>query len=143
MVYPKVKDPVSVPNGTPNGTLFVCVDETYGKGLCVAGSRVTLEDCARGYWTEANLAAARGYNCDWLMARLHGRIVGMWKIDRKHGWLDPSATPKVTWPSDKPIPPPKRKGCVLIPVDEAKEKQFLNKKVHLGRNPNTLRGYFI
>ena len=144
MVYPQVRDKVSVPNGTPNGTLFVCVDKTYGRGLCDSqtGKRVSLEDCARGYWTEANLSAAHGYGCDWLMARERGKIVGVWRIDRKQGWMDSSTTLKVTWPSDKPIPPPRRKGCALIHVDEKTRERFMNQKVHLGRNPNTLRGYF-
>ncbi|MBR3221515.1 MAG: hypothetical protein IKF72_04715 [Kiritimatiellae bacterium] len=146
MVYPNVKDKVTVPNGTPDKTLFVCVDETYGKGLCdppKSGRRVSLEDCARGYWTEANLSASHGYDCEWLMARAKSKIVGVWRIDRKQGWMVPSATPKATWPSDKPTPLPRRRGCVLIPVDEETRKRFLNKEVHLGRNPNTLRGYFV
>lgn len=145
MVYPAVKDQVSVPRGTPDKTLFVSVDNTFGIGLKDPKTKqtVSLEDCARGYWTEKNLAALPGYDCDWLMARMRGRIVGVWKIDMQKGWMVPSATPKATWPSDQPIPPPPRRGCVLIPVDEGMEKQFLGKEVHLGRCRNSLRGYFL
>ena len=148
MVYPAVKDPVSVPNGTPNGTLFVCVDETYGRKLCDprTENRVSLEDCARGYWMEANIAAAHGYNCDWLMARLHGKIVEVWRIDKgqgTHGWMDSSVTPKVTNPSDRPKSSPRKLGCVLIPVNIERRRSFLNQRIHLGRNLNPLRGYFI
>ena len=145
MIYPKISDPVSVPNGTPDKTLFVSVDKTFGVGLKDPKTKqtVSLEDCARGYWKEQNLAAARGYDCDWLMARLHGRIVGVWKIDRTKGWMMPSVTPKSTWPSDKPVPPPSRRGCELIHVDDATQKKFLNKEVHLGRCQNSLRGYFL
>ena len=139
MVYPQVKDQIRVPQGTPDKTLFVSVDGSWQE----KGSTASLEDCARGYWTEQNLSAARGYDCEWLMARKHGRIVGVWKIDRKKGWMIPSATPKVTCPSDNPTPPPQRRGCVLIQVDEETERLFLNKEVHLGRNQNTLRGYFV
>ena len=139
MVYPQVKDPISVPQGTPDKTLFVSVDGTWQEKGCTA----SLEDCARGYWTEQNLSASHGYACEWLMARKHGRIVGVWKIDRKKGWMIPSATPKATWPSDKPISPPQRRGCELISVNEQVENRFLGKEVHLGRSKNTLRGYFV
>ena len=136
VVYPKVSDPVEVPDGTPSGTLFVSVDGTYKKNGCPAN----LEDCARGYWTVANLEAAHAYNCDWLMSRKNGKINGVWRIDRKKGWMDPSATPKVTWPSDQPKDRP-RLGCELI-KDEKMEKLFIGQVVHLGRCYNSLRGYF-
>lgn len=144
MVYPNVRDMVTVLNGTPNGTLFVSVDGTYGKKIVDPTTRqlVSLEDCARGYWTQANLAAAHGYDCDWIMARLRGKIVGVWKINRKKGWMDPSNTPKSTWPSDRPKDRP-RSGCELIPVDKEVWNRFVGKEVHLGRNQNSLRGYFI
>ena len=139
MVYPQVNDPISIPQGTPDKTLFVSVDGTWQENGCLA----SLEDCARGHWTEQNLSASHGYDCEWLMARKRGRIVGVWKIDRDRGWLIPSATPKVTCPSDKPKNPPARRGCVLISVDEETAGRFLGKEVHLGRNKNTLRGYFV
>ena len=145
MVYPKiVKDLVSVPKGTPNRTLFVSVNKSWGKKITdpQTNRTVELEDCARGYWTEQNLVASRGCECEWLMATVNSCIVGVWKIDRKKGWMKPSDTPKVSHPSDKPIPPPKRKGCILIPVDMTVVQNFIGKVVHLGRNPNPLRGYF-
>lgn len=143
MVYPNVSDPVSVPEGTPSGTLFVSVDKTYGKGICdpQTGKRVSLMDCARGYWTVANLKAVHADECDWLMARQRGKIVGVWKIDKKKSWMLPSATPKATWPSDKPTDYP-RKGCILLDTDDVVEKRFVGKEVRLGRCPNTLRSYF-
>lgn len=51
MVYPNVKDTVEVPEGTPSGTLFVCVDKTFGKGIVDDTTKkpVSIEDCARGY----------------------------------------------------------------------------------------------
>ena len=143
MVYPNVNGPISVPEGTPDKTLFVCVDKTYGTRDPDTGTLITPEDCARGYWTEYNLADSRGYNCDWLMARYNGIIVGVWKIDKAQGWMVPSATPKQSWPSDNPDPSPPRRGCALIPVDEETEKRFIGKEVHLGQCQNTLRGYFI
>lgn len=143
MVYPNVSDSVSVPAGTPDKTLFVCVDNTYGKTDPQTGALISLEDCAMGYWTEKNLASSRGYDCEWLMARCYGKIVGVWKIDRANGWQEPSAIPKRSWPSDRPTPPPVRRGCVLNPVDKEMENCFIGKEVHLGRCQNTLRGYFI
>lgn len=38
MIFPRTNDRVSVPEGTPNGTLFVCVDKTYGKGIRDTGT---------------------------------------------------------------------------------------------------------
>ena len=138
MVYPQVSDNVVVPEGTPNGTLFVSVDGTWKK----KGIPANLEDCARGYWTVANLAASHGKDCDWLMARKGGKIVGVWKIDRKKDWMIPPATPKATWPDDKPKDHP-RLGCELISVNEEIKDRFIGKIVHLGRCPNSLRGYFV
>lgn len=138
MVYPKVKSGVDVPMGTPNGTLFVSVDGTWENPKLPG---VTLEDCARGYWTRANLAAAKADRCEWLMARKKGKIVGVWKINTKKGWMDPWVTPKKSWPSDMPKDRP-RGGCELIPVGEEMWKKFVGERVHLGRAHNTLRGCF-
>lgn len=138
-VYPNVSDEVSIPDGTPSGTLFVSVDGTFNKSGCPGN----LDDCARGYWTKANLAAAHAYDCEYIMARLHGKIVGVWKIDRKkgnQGWMDPALTPKVTFPSDKPKDYP-REGCELIDVEKTMWNKFVGQSVHLGRCPNSLRGY--
>ena len=138
MTYPVTKDKVKVPEGTPNGTLFVSVDGTWK----VKGNPSSLEDCARGYWPVKNLKAAHAYDCDWLMARKHGRIVGVWKIDKKKGWMDSSETPKKSWPEDKPTDIP-RNGCELIPVDSKIEAKFIGQAVNLGRCHNSLRGYFV
>ena len=143
MVYPNVSDPISVPAGTPDKTLFVSVDATYGTRDPQTGTLITLEDCAMGYWTEKNLTAAHGYDCDWLMARQHGKIVGVWQIDKSRGCMVSSAIPKKSWPSDNPMPPPQRRGCVLVPVDKRMEQRFIGQKVKLGRCHNSLRGYFI
>ena len=137
MVYPKVKDEVIVPRGTPDRTLFVSVDGTWQK----KGNAATLEDCARGYWTVANLSAAHADECDWLMARKRGKIVGVWKISRQKGWMAPSESPKKSWKADKPTDHP-RLACELISVGEQMEKRYVGKAVHLGRCPNSLRGYF-
>ena len=45
MVYPNIKDPVEVPEGTPSGTLFVCVDNTFGKGI--VDSMTNSQECRR------------------------------------------------------------------------------------------------
>ena len=144
MIYPRIKDKVSVPKETPDKTLFVSVDNTYGKRLVDPQTKklVSLEDCARGYWTEKNLIGAHGYDCDWLVARLHGVIVGVWKIDRQKGWMDPSVTPKKTWPSDKPKDRP-RSGCELVAADIDIWNKLVGQKVHLGRCHNSLRGIFL
>ena len=149
-VYPNVNTPVSVPEGTPNGTLFVDVGQTYGVGVCdsITGKRVSLEDCARGYWTPGNLSAARASDCEWLVARMDRKIEGVWKINREIGWRESAKTPKKTWPSDRPDlrnPPEDRLACELLPDDtEVKEVylKIIGKEVHLGQAHNTLRGYF-
>lgn len=145
MVYPQISGSVAVPNGTPNGTLFVSVNKTYGKKIVepLTNIPVSLEDCARGYWTVQNLSASRGPECEWLMATTNGCIVGVWRIDREKGWMNPTNTPKKTWPSDTPTTYPSRRGCVLIDVDEMTKQRFVGAQVHLGRCPNPLRGYFI
>lgn len=144
MVYPQVRDNVSVPPGTPNGTLFVCVDNTYGNQIrdTVTNNLVSLEDCARGYWTDGNLQAAHGYDCEWLMARCRGVIVGVWRIDRQRGWRCPRETPKATAPNDCPEDE-NRRGCALIDVGDDIRNQFIGEVVRLGRSHNPLRGYFF
>ena len=142
MVYPAVRDPVFVPNGTPNKTLFVSVGESFGKGLKdpKTGKTVSLEDCARGYWRERDLSESHGYNCEWLMATLQGKVVGVWKINRNRGWLRSRINPIAT--RQVPIEPPPRRVCELIPVEDAIWHRFVGCEVHLGRKFNPLRGYF-
>ena len=147
-VYPNVNTTVEVPKGTPNGTLFVDVGKTYGVGICdpATGKRVSLEDCARGYWKIQNLSQAHASRCNWIVARIKGRIKGVWKIDTKFGWKDSSLEAKPTWPSDQPFKQgEKREICRVLPDDaetvELRAK-LIDKPVHLGRCFNTLRGYF-
>lgn len=52
-------------------------------------------------------------------------------------------SPRATYPSEIPTPPPRRKGCVLIPVDIEARERFIGAEVHLGRSYNPLRGYFL
>ena len=142
MVYPAVKDPVSVPNGTPDKTLFVSVGKSFGKGLKEpkTGKTVSLEDCARGYWRERDLSDSHGYNCEWLMAMLRGKVIGVWKIDTNRGWLMSRANPSAT--RAVPTEPPSRRVCELISVEDAIWNRFVGREVHLGRHFNPLRGYF-
>ena len=146
--YPVTKDKVRVPEETPCGTLFVEVGKYYGKGFKdpLTNQVVSLEDCARGYWTPANLNQAHAYDCKWLAARMDGKIVSIWKIDTKFGWKDSSLEAKPTWPSDQPFKQgEKREICRALPDDaetvELRAK-LIDKPVHLGRCFNTLRGYF-
>ena len=143
MVYPSVKNPVSVPNGTPDKTLFVSVGESFGKGLKdpKTGNIVPLEDCARGYWRERDISDSHGYDCEYLMATVHGKIVGVWRIDRNCGWKRSQANPITT----RPIPkePPSRRVCELIPVEDSIWNRFVGCEIHLGRHFSPLRGYFI
>lgn len=138
-IYPKVPDAVGVPKGTPPCVLFVDVTVSANVIDGITKRTPSMVDRARGYWTVANLKAAHADMCDWLIAREHGVIVGVWKINRKKGWVDPSLTPKKTWPTDTGDGIP-RQGCELIKADEF---QFLiGKRVHLGRCPNSLRAIF-
>jgi hypothetical protein len=148
VVYPKVNTTVEVPKGTPNGTLFVDVGKTYGVGICdpATGKRVSLEDCARGYWTSSNLSQAHASKCSWLVARIKGRIKGVWKIDQKFGWKDSSIEAKPTFSSDQPFKRgEKRDICRVLPDDSETielRAKLIDKPVYLGRAFNSLRGYF-
>ena len=78
---------------------MVCVSQTWGKAIQskVPGKRVSLEDCARGYWKLAR--SVRKDKAKWLMAFDKGGIVGVWKIGDK-GWMRCEESPKKTWPED-------------------------------------------
>ena len=148
MVYPNVRTDVQVPAGTPNGTLFICVAQTYGIGIKskITKKLVSLEDCARGYWRNWNLSQAHADKCEWLMAHCGGEIQGVWKIDRtkgNNGWLPAKQVPKPTWPEDSRNNASNASACHLIPVDGQMRQNFVGKAVHLGRAFNPLRGYFI
>ena len=116
-VYPKVSDVISIPKGIPSGTLFVEITASGRIVDSITNRHPNPEDRARGYWTVPNLKAAHADQCDWLMAREHGRIVGVWKIDRTKGWRDMRLTPKKTWPTDVADGRP-RMGCDLIATEE-------------------------
>jgi len=143
MVRPQVKSEVTVPNGTPSGTLFVCVSGTFGKKIQskVTKAPVSLEDCARGYWKDQHLSQAHADECDWLMAHCGGEIKGVWKIDRKKGWRPMAQVPKSTWPEDRRVDYPSS-ACDLIPVDDSTWNRFVGKCVRLGHCWNPLRAYF-
>lgn len=143
--YPSTSTAVHVPAGTPSGTLFVDVGKTCGKGLVDPNTNlpVSLEDCARGFWKNTHLAGAHASQCDWLVARMNGIIQGVWKIDRKIGWQLPTVSPIPTRIGNSDTT---RSVCVLLPDDEEVEdvrKKLVGSRVHLGRNHNSLRGYFI
>lgn len=119
-VKAKANEPEHIPECVPNGTLFVCVDRTWGASLCDerTNQRIALEDCARGYWCDVHLNKVRLPECHWLMAIAKGRIEGVWKIDTDVGWKSPEEISKPTWPSD--IGPWKvpRSGCLFMTDDD-------------------------
>ena len=142
MFHPNVRG-AAVPPGTPSGTLFVSVSQTWQANNPVVPQNVSLEDCARGYWWIRNLQAAWYTQCEYLMAHRDGVIVGAWRIDLVKGWMQPMQTPKATWPTDchqHPTPSRKR-GCELIADEEL--NRFVGQPVCMGTCPNPLRGYFI
>lgn len=140
-VYPQVPSQVVVPKTTPSGSLFVYVGGTWGnhQKSSITGQRVSLEDCARGYWNQANLSQARAEECDYLIAHYDGKICGVWKIDRKKGWMTSAQLKKSTWPEDYRT---NSLACDLIPVDDPELEGLKGQSVHLGRSLNPLRGYF-
>ena len=119
-VKSKVNEPEKIPECVPNGTLFVCVDRTWGASLCDerTNQRIALEDCARGYWCDVHLSKVRLAECRWLMAIAKGRIEGVWKIDTDVGWKSPEETPKPTWPSDVGPWKVPRSGCLFMTDDD-------------------------
>ena len=143
MVYPRIaKDQVVIPSGTPDRTLFVCVTKTYGVHLPENQMRcASPEDCSRGYWKNCHVTAAHAEDCDWLFAHKNRRIVEVFRIDRKKGWVDSRQSPKKSWPSDKP-PVGTRKACEVT-HDAAMTSRFKGAIVRLGRCQNPLRGYFV
>lgn len=94
-------------------TILVCVSRTWGvqKKSDILKKRVTLEDCARGYWRIVR--SKKALQCECLMAVSKGEIVGVWEIDRAKGWMTPAQTPKRSWPEDKGYKYP-RLGCEFV-----------------------------
>lgn len=123
-LFPRIKEEVieavHIPEEVPNGTLFVCVDRTWGESKCdeMTGQRIALEDCARGYWCDTHLRKVRLAECHWLMAIAKGRIEGVWKINSQVGWKPPEEFPKLTWPSDRGPWKVPRSGCLFMTDDD-------------------------
>ena len=140
--YPCTKDAVTVPPGTPSGTLFVDVGDTLGALIDPRTNAPTSpEDCARGFWDNANLSAARADQCDWLAARKNRRIIGIWEIDRSFGWHPLMSANAIPGRSDESVDP-QRSWCKLLPTDDALNARLVGKEVHLGRCHNSLRSVF-
>lgn len=104
-------------------TLFVCVNNTWGRQYVssVTHERVSLKDCARGYWYIAGSYRAR--QAEYLMAVCHGSVEGVWRINQERGWMRPADTPKVTWPEDQPTCG--RVGCELMDVSPEEWNRFV------------------
>lgn len=137
-----------LPEGIPNGTLFVCVDRTWGAQKCDerTGQRISLEDCARGYWCDVHLNKVRLAECQWLMAIANDQIVGIWKIDVQTGWQPPELIPKPTWPSDVGPWKVSRSGCLFILDDEVRvvRTALIGKALTVRfRQSQTVRGVFL
>jgi len=151
LLYPAMHEDSGqqLPDGIPPGTLFVCVDRTWSVEMCDehTGQRISLEDCARGYWCETHLRKVRLPECRWLMAVAHKKIAGVWKIDLQRGWLPPGQIPKPTWPSDNGPWKVPRLGCTFLPDDDearAVRNGCMGKDLALYfRQSQTVRGVFL
>lgn len=101
-------------------TILVCVSHTWGAAVMSrrTGKRVTLEDCARGYWKLSS--SQRRDRAKWLMAFDKGVIVGVWEIGPK-GWMKCDKSPKKSCPEDlenmSPSDREVRMVCELVPLD--------------------------
>jgi len=108
-------------------TLFVSVKKTWEQQLMsnVTGKRVSLKDCAMGYWMVAN--SPKIEQCELLMALGKGGvIIGVWRINRQRGWLRPAELPKETWPEDDGgVRKESRRGCELFEVSDEIRNKFL------------------
>lgn len=150
LLYPAMNEDAGqhLPEGIPNGTLFVCVDRTWGAQKCDerTGQRISLEDCARGYWYDVHLNKVRLAECRWLMAIAYHQIEGVWKIDLQTGWQPPELIPKPTWPSDVGPWKVPRSGCLFMPDDEevrAKRAACVGQRVAISfAEYQTVRGVF-
>ena len=150
LLYPALGEDAGqrLPDGIPNGTLFVCVDRTWGAKKCDerTGQRISLEDCARGYWYDVHLNKVRLAECRWLMAIAHHQIEGVWKIDLQTGWQPPELIPKPTWPSDVGPWKVPRSGCLFMQDDDearAVRSALVGKSLTVYfRQSQTVRGVF-
>ena len=140
--YPKVDTSVTVPDATPDRSLFVDIGETSGKEIDPRdGSIVPDIDCARGYWKEQNLKSANVDACDYLIARKDRKIVGIWLIDKSKRWENVSANKKI--PSRPQCNDPLRQFCEVFPVADELRQALIGGEVHLGQSQNPLRGIFF
>ena len=96
----------------------------------VTGKRVTLEDCARGYWKLSN--SSRRDKAKWLMVFDKGIIVGVWEIGPK-GWMNCTKSPKKSWPEDLENLSPRdrelRMVCELCPVSQEIWNRYVGVRV--------------
>lgn len=151
VLYPAVKGDTQqqLPEGIPNGTLFVCVDKTWSvaKTDPTTNQRISLEDCARGYWCDTHLRKVRLGECRWLMAISKKKIAQVWKIDFNTGWRSPEEIAKPSWPSDRGPWLVPRSGCRFLPEDNevlAVRDACKGKEVKLKFNESqTVRGVFL
>lgn len=151
LVFPALSEEMGLdlPEGIPDGTLAVCVDQTWGVKLADPGTgqRVSLEDCARGYWCVMHLHKVRLSQCRWLMAVAGDRIAQIWKIDLQTGWRDPEEIPKQTWPSDRGPWKVARQGCKFLPDDaevDAVRALCVGRPITIYfRQSQTVRGVFV
>lgn len=108
-------------------TVFVSVKNTWGKEIKseITGERVSLADCAMGYWRVAN--SPKIEQCEWLMAIGDGgAVIGVWEINRQKGWLRPDQLPKRTWPEDDGgTHRESRRGCELLEAPNDVRAKFL------------------
>lgn len=121
-LYPRISgnERMTLPECIPNGTLIVCVDKTWTVKFPdpTTHERVSLEDCARGYWCVAQLQRAKVAACKFLLALSRKKVEGIWKIDTQAGWKKPEELPKPTWPSDKGPWKSPREGALFLPDDD-------------------------
>ena len=115
-------------------TIMVCVSKTWGKAIqsTVTGKRVSLEDCARGYWKLAgSVRTGKAGRAKWLMAFDKGVIVGVWRIGDK-GWMGCEESPKKTWPEDLDSlkDAELRRVCELEPVDRKIWDKYVGVRLH-------------
>ena len=111
-------------------TIMVCVSRTWGEALQskVTGKRVSLEDCARGYWRLSR--SSRAAKAKWLMAFDKAVIVGVWKIGEK-GWMRCEESPKKTWPEDlvNLKDAELRRVCEVLPVDQKVWNKYVGVRI--------------
>jgi hypothetical protein len=137
---------VSVPSEIPNGTLFISVNESWGRNIiCRAtGRRVSLENCARAFWRERNLDTANYRRCEWAAALLHGEIVGFWRIDQ-NSWRSCDSIADLEACEREGNPNSERLYCGFLQDDEdvrALRLNLVGKRVRIGRSFSPVNACF-